>query len=150
MTDLRAWGLALGGSVFASCGNVVEPMGGTAEVSFVYEAATAIDPDVLNANPGCVNGVGQTHIHASWRGFQALAMTAGNNRWTITFADAPVAIQNRIRVSDPNVCADNPTGASTVGVSANGVTLSRIVDTPGSGTEPGLAFTISIDGVVSP
>jgi hypothetical protein len=44
----------------------------------------------------------------------------------------------------------NSTGASTEGVMANGVTLNRVVDTPGSGIEPGLAFSVSPDGIVTP
>lgn len=35
-------------------------------------------------------------------------------------------------------------------VFANGVLLTRIVDTPGNGTEPGLAFTVSASGGVTP
>ncbi len=75
---------------------------------------------------------------------------AGPDRWEITFQDAPIGGEQRIRVSDPNVCPQNPTGAATEGVSANGVTLTRIVDTPGSGIEPGLAFSVSADGAVMP
>ena len=56
----------------------------------------------------------------------------------------------RIRISDPNACALNATGASTDGVSANGTLLTRVVDTPGSGIEPGLAFEVAADGSVTP
>jgi len=44
----------------------------------------------------------------------------------------------------------NATGASTVNVSANGVLLLRVVDTPGSGVEPGLAFAVAADGSIDP
>lgn len=44
----------------------------------------------------------------------------------------------------------DPNGASTMNVFANGVLLTRIVDTPGNGTEPGLAFTVSASGGVTP
>ncbi len=128
------------------------PVGATtATVRFVYGASTAIDPAVAQAFPGCVQGVGQTHIHPSWRNFARVNMqAAGADSWEITFQDVPVGGEQRIRVSDPNVCAQNPTGAATEGVSANGVTLTRIVDTPGSGIEPGLAFSVSADGSVTP
>ena len=128
------------------------PVGATtATVRFVYRASTALDPVVAEGFPGCVQGVGQTHIHASWRNFARVGMqAAGADSWEITFQDVPVGGEQRIRVSDPNVCAQNPTGAATEGVSANGVTLTRIVDTPGSGIEPGLAFSVSADGSVTP
>lgn len=61
----------------------------------------------------------------------------------------PVGSEQRIRVGDPNTCAENPTGASTEDVTANGVLLTRIVDTPGSGIEPGLAFSAAADGTVT-
>lgn len=128
------------------------PVGATtATVRFVYGAPTAIDPAVAEGFPGCVQGVGQTHIHPGWRDFARVGMqAAGADSWEITFQDVPVGGEQRIRVSDPNVCAQNATGAATEGVSANGVTLSRIVDTPGSGIEPGLAFSVSADGSVTP
>ena len=92
-----------------------------------------------------------THIHLGWRGFIAVIMTAVEpERWEIMFSDVPVDEEQRIRVSDPNVCALNPTGASTEGVFANGTLLVRVVDTPGSGVEPGLAFQVSADGTIRP
>jgi hypothetical protein len=101
--------------------------------------------------PGCVNGVGTTHIHPGWRNFARINMTAvGPDRWEISFSDVPVGGLQRIRISDPNVCASNPTGAATQNASANGTPLTRVVDTPGSGIEPGLGFTVSEDGSVTP
>jgi hypothetical protein len=143
------------GTCFAvtACGDEATsgPVATTATVQFVYLASTAIDPAVAQQFPQCVQGVGQTHIHPGWRNFSRVDMQmAGADRWEITFQDVPVGGDQRIRVSDPNVCAQNPTGAATEGVSANGVTLTRIVDTPGSGIEPGLAFSVSADGAVKP
>ena len=102
--------------------------------------------------PQCVQGVNVTHLHAGWRDFEAFALTAmGPDRWEITFTDVPVESQQRIRISDPNACAAlNATGASTEDVSANGTLLTRVVDTPGSGIEPGLAFEVAADGSVTP
>jgi len=122
-----------------------------ASVVFRYAAPTTPDPAVATMFPQCVMGVGVTHLHAGWRGFQASALTAiGQDLWEITFSDVPVGSEQRIRISDPNTCALNATGASTEGVSANDTPLVRVVDTPGSGTEPGLAFTVAADGSNDP
>ena len=123
---------------------------GTHSVTFVYQAATALDPAVQAAFPSCVSGVGQTHIHPGWMAFQRVTMTAvGADRWEISFSAVPSG-EHAIRISDANVCAQNATGAATQGVTANGVGLVRVVDTPGSGIEPGLAFVLLSDGVVVP
>lgn len=140
--------------LLTACGSD-EPAGpsgpSVATVQFVYVAATEIDPAVAQQFPNCVQGVGQTHIHPGWANFGRFDMqVAGANRWERTFQNVPTDDEQRIRISDPNVCAQNPTGASTQGVMANGVTLTRIVDTPGSGIEPGLAFSVTSDGIVTP
>ena len=123
----------------------------TATVQFVYLSSTTVDPAVRAAFPDCVNGVGRTHIHPSWQDFRLVAFDAQPpDRFTLTFTDVPVGTENRIRVSDPNACDTHVTGASTVGVFANNVVLTRIVDTPGSGIEPGLAFQVSANGMVTP
>jgi len=75
---------------------------------------------------------------------------AGADLWQITFTDVPVDVRLSLRVSDPNVCTENSTGAATRNVSANDVLLMDIVPTPGTGTEPGLAFTVSADRTVTP
>ena len=131
--------------------NGIGPGVSTVTVEFVYLASTTIDPAVQNAFPSCISGVGVTHIHPSWRGFVRVTMRAAtSDRWEIGFDDVPVGDFLRIRISDPNVCADNPTGAATQNVSANGVALTDIVDTPGSGIEPGLGFSVTADGRVTP
>ena len=122
-----------------------------ATVVFSYSASTSTGPAVAAMHPQCVQGVNVTHLHAGWRNFQAFALTAvAPDRWEITFTDVPVESEQRIRISDPNACALNATGASTEGVSANGTLLTRVVDTPGSGIEPGLAFELAADGIVTP
>ena len=120
-------------------------------VEFVYQAATSTDPDVAAAHAACVSGVGQTHIHPSWLNFSRINMRAvGVERWEITFEDVPIDMLQSIRISDPNVCAGNRTGAATQNVSANAVLLTNVVDTPGNGVEPGLSFTVDANRQVTP
>lgn len=121
-------------------------------VTFEYRAATDPDAQVRDEFPECFSLVGNTHIHPSWRGYARVRLTAqGPELWTRTFDDAPIDVELRVRVSDRNTCSDaNPTGAATRNVFANGARLVRIVDTPGTGVEPGLAFTLRPDGTVVP
>ena len=123
----------------------------TATVRFDYRAATALIPNLPASTSTCLSGVGRTHFHPSWRDFARIDMQAvGADLWQITFTDVPVDVRLSLRVSDPNVCTENSTGAATRNVSANDVLLVDIVPTPGSGTEPGLAFTVGTDGAVTP
>ena len=123
----------------------------TATVRFDYRAATALTPNLPASTAACVSGVGRTHFHPSWRGFVRIDMEAiGADRWQITFTDVPIEVRLSLRVSDPNVCTENATGAATRNVFANDVVLVDIVPTPGTGTEPGLGFTVAVDGTVMP
>ena len=127
------------------------PSAARATVRFDYRASTTVHPDLPPSTQACVNGVGRTHIHPSWRNFDRIEMQGvGTDLWQITFADVPVAERLSIRVSDPNVCAENATGAATQNVFANDVRLVDVVPTPGTGTEPGLAFTVGMGGGVTP
>jgi hypothetical protein len=120
-------------------------------VRFVYRASTVARNDLPVAAQECVRGVGQTHIHPSWRNFDRFDMTpVGADRWERTFSDVPTTARQSIRVSDGNMCDENPTGAATRNVFANDVLLVEVVPTPGSGTEPGLGFSVSPDGRVTP
>jgi len=122
-----------------------------ATVRFDYAASTTLRPDLTDAQQACARAVEHTHIHPSWRNFARIDMeAAGPELWRATFTDAPVDARLSIRISDGNACVGNATGAATHGISANGVRLTEIVPTPGSGTEPGLAFTIDSRGRVSP
>ncbi len=127
------------------------PSATRATVRFDYRASTTVSSDLPPSTQGCVDGVGRTHIHPSWRDFNRIDMQAsGTDLWQITFTDVPITERLSIRVSDPNVCADNATGAATQSVFANDVRLVDIVPTPGTGTEPGLAFTVDAGGTVTP
>ncbi len=118
----------------------------TTSVEFVYMAPTARDPD-----PNCTEIVGQTHIHPSWQGYTEVFLTPfPPTEFRITLDDVPVGNDNRIRISDGNECGVNPTGAQVENVFANGVLLTNVVDTPGNGTEPGLSFSVTADGTVTP
>jgi hypothetical protein len=126
------------------CGEpTAEPV--TAAVTIVYAAATGMPPQY----PGCL--VNQTQIAASWLDYQGYFMTPDPpDRWTITYPDVPTGVEQRIRVNDPRRCDASVTGVATDGITANGVTLTRLVDTPGQlGDEPGLAFTVAPGGAVS-
>ena len=100
----------------------------TATVRFDYRAATALTPNLPASTSACVSGVGQTHFHPSWRGFVRIDMqTVGADLWQITFTDVPIDMRLALRVSDPNVCIENPTGAATRDVFAADVLLVDIV-----------------------
>ena len=132
-------------------GSSTAPSAQTATVRFDYRASTSLNPILTPASPTCVSAVGHTHIHPSWRGFARVDMQAvGADLWQITFTDVPVDERLSIRISDANVCDKNATGASTDNVFANDVVLVDIVSTPGSGPEPGLAFTVDATGTVTP
>jgi hypothetical protein len=116
-----------------------------AKVTFVYKASTERNLDV----PDC--GVGETHIHPSWQSYEKVNFIAqGPMEWRRTFSGVPVGERLRIRVSDANSCDRDPNGASTENVFANGVLLTNVVDTPGTGIEPGLSFLVEEDGTVRP
>ena len=145
-----AMALACGGG----SGDEASPTASTtvaATVRIVYRAQTTRRTDLPQSLASCVSGVGATHIHPSWRSFTAIPLTAvGVDRWEITFTDVPTTARQSIRVSDGNVCDQNPTGAATRNVFANDVLLTQIVTTPGSGPEPGLAFGVDAAGRVTP
>ena len=142
--------LACGGGGGGTTPPPPPPVTETTTVEFVYMASTEIDPAVLDLQIDCANLVGETHIHPEWRGFDVVFLPPfPPSEFRISFSDVPVGI-NRIRVSDANSCFDNPTGATTRNVFANGVLLTNIVETPGTGNEPGLSFEVTADGTVTP
>lgn len=136
--------MALLVALATGCGEpTAEPV--TSAVTIVYAASTGMPPPY----PGCL--VNQINIAASWLDYQAYFMTPDPpDRWTITYPDVPTGVEQRIRINDPRRCDASATGVATDGITANGVTLTRVVDTPGQlGDEPGLAFTVSPGGDVS-
>jgi len=140
--------------VLAGAGCSDNPMGppstGLTTVRIVYRGATAQRADLPASAQPCVSGVGLTHIHPSWREFQAFALTpVPPDRYEIVLTDAPVGTTLSFRVNDRNWCDVNPTGAVLRDVFANNVALVQNTLTPGSGQEPGYAFTVTQDGRVA-
>jgi hypothetical protein len=112
--------------------------------------ATARRTDLPASAQACVNGVGATHTHPSWRSFAGITMQpVPPDRYEISFNDVPVNTRVSFRVNDQNSCDENPTGAVTRNVLANGVPLIQNTTTPGNGDEPGFAFSIAQNGTIS-
>lgn len=122
----------------------------TATVRIVFMGATARRTDLPPSALACVNGVGATHIHPSWRNFEGIALQpVPPDRYEITFTDVPVTTRVSFRINDQNACDENSTGAVTRNIFANGVRLVQNATTPGNGDEPGFAFTAEADGTIS-
>ena len=79
-------------------------------------------------------------------------MTAvGSDRWEAVFSDVPVSTRQLIALSDPNACVNNSTGSVTRDVFANDVRLTDVQIIPNiQPSVPGLAFTVTPGGQVSP
>ena len=126
------------------------PSGSTATVRIVFLGATARRTDLPASAQACVNGVGATHTHPSWRGFAGIPLQpVPPDRYEISFTDVPVDTRVSFRVNDQNACDENPTGAVTRNVFANDVRLIQNTTTPGNGDEPGFALMVSPNGAIS-
>lgn len=115
----------------------------------VRMGSTVRRTDLPSSADACVNGVGMTHTHPSWRGFAAIPLQpVPPTRYEISFIDVPVDTRVSFRVNDQNSCDENPTGAVTRNIFVNDVRLVQNTTTPGNGDEPGFAFTVARDGAV--
>jgi hypothetical protein len=122
----------------------------TGTVRIVFVGATARRSDLPASAQACVNGVGATHTHPSWRAFAGIALQAvPPDRYEISFTDAPLNTRVSFRVNDQNSCDENPTGAVTRNVFVNDIRLVQNATTPGNGDEPGFAFTMAANGTVT-
>ena len=122
----------------------------TARVLLVFMGSTTRRTDLPASAQACLNGVGPTHTHPSWRGFAGIPLQAvPPDRYEIAFTDVPVDSRVSFRVNDQNACDENPTGAVTRNIFVNNVRLIQNATTPGNGDEPGFAFTVSANGTVS-
>ena len=125
------------------------PVGTVATLRIVFRGPTALRADLPAAAQACVQGVGSTHTHPSWRGFAGIPLQpVPPDRYEISFADVPVGASVSFRVNDQNWCDQNPTGAVLSNVFANDLQLAQNTLTPGSGQEPGFAFTVDAAGRV--
>ena len=112
----------------------------TANVRIVFMGATARRTDLPASAEACVNGVGATHTHPSWRNFASIPMQpVPPDRYEISFTDVPVNTRVSFRVNDQNACDQNPTGAVTQDVLANDVRLIRTPPHPATVTSRGSA-----------
>jgi hypothetical protein len=119
-------------------------------VRIIFVGPTTRRTDLPASAQACVNAVGVTHIHPSWRSFAAIPLQAvPPDRYEITFDDVPRGTRVSFRINDQNSCDENPTGAVTRNVFANGVRLVQNATTPGNGDEPGYALTVAANGTVT-
>jgi hypothetical protein len=119
-------------------------------VRFAFLGATARRSDLPASAQPCVSGVGVTHMHPSWRSFEAIPLQPmPPDRYQLALTDVPVNTPVSFRVNDQNACDENPTGAVTRNVFANDVRLIQNATTPGNGDEPGFRFTVTPNGVVT-
>ena len=122
----------------------------TPAVRIVFLGSTTRRTDLPASAQACVNGVGATHIHPSWRSFAAITLqSVPPDRYEITFSDVPAGTRVSFRINDQNACDENPTGAVTRNVFANDFRLIQNTTTPGNGDEPGYALTVAANGTVS-
>ena len=140
----------------AACDGSESPSGPTPPASttpiarIAFLGATTRRTDLPASADACVNGVGATHIHPSWRSFTGIPLQAvPPDRYELTFTDVPLNTRVSFRINDQNSCDENPTGAVTRNVLVNDVRLLQNATTPGNGDEPGFAFTIATNGVIS-
>ena len=122
----------------------------TPVVQIAYRGSTTRRADLPPSAQACVQGVGATHIHPSWRSFAAIPLRAvPPDRYELSFDDVPIDTRVSFRINDQNSCDQNPTGAVTANVFANDTALVQNATTPGNGDEPGFAFTMSATGRIS-
>ena len=123
--------------------------GSTATARIVFMGSTARRSDLPASAQACVNGVGATHAHPSWRNFAAIPLTPiPPDRYEISFSDVPIDTRVSFRVNDQNSCDENPTGAVTRNIFVNDVRLVQNATTPGNGDEPGFAFMLGANGSI--
>jgi hypothetical protein len=149
-TTLLITGLTLTAAACDHGGDGPAPSATTAAVQIVYRGATTRRVDLPPTALACVEGVGATHTHPSWRAFTAIPLQpVSPDRYEIIFDDVPVDARVSFRINDQNSCDQNPTGAVTRNVSVNSVDLVQNTTTPGQGEEPGFAFSITATGRVT-
>ena len=77
----------------------------TATARLVFMGSTTRRTDLPASAQACVNGVGATHTHPSWRGFAGIPLQAvPPDRYQIAFSDVPANTRVFLRVNDQNAC----------------------------------------------
>ena len=148
-------GVALVSSAAAACSNPISPAR-TRSVELVFRGLVELKPELRTplrppTLDECVSAAVVTRVHASWRDYASVPMSATLtlDTWQFTFHDVPLDETVRFRINDKNWCDQTATGAVLRDVSANGVVLTQNTTTPGpAGNEPGFAFTVDTSGQV--
>jgi hypothetical protein len=147
---VAALGVAMFGCDRANSPSFPTAPGGAVAVRIVLMGSTTRRSDLPAFAEACVNGVGATHIHPSWRSFAAIPLQPlPPDRYEIQFADVPTGMRVSFRINDQNACDENPTGAVTRNLFVNDLRVVQNTTTPGNGDEPGFAFTITPNGTVT-
>lgn len=136
-----------------ACGDAngpASPSTASPTVRVLFLGPTTRRSDLPPSAGPCVNGVGATHIHPSWRSFAGIPLQpVPPDRYEIVFMDVPVDTRVSFRVNDQNACDENPTGAVTRNIFVNEIRLIQNTTTPGNGDEPGFAFMVARDGRIT-
>jgi hypothetical protein len=152
MRALLAAITAIGALTSTACDDSPEsPTDSTvATVQIVFLGSTVRRTDLPASAQTCANAVGPTHVHPSWRNFAVVPMQpVPLDRYEFTFTDVPIGTRVTFRVNDQNFCDENPTGAVTRNIFANGNRLAQNATTPGNGDEPGYAITVAANGAIT-
>src|SRR5688572_22138814 len=141
---------AIASVTVSACDDAPTSPGQSPPVRIVFLGSTTRRVDLPVSAQSCVNAVGVTHIHPSWRSFTAIPLQpVPPDRYEITFDDVPIGTRVSFRINDQNSCDENATGAVTRNVFANDIRLVQNATTPGSGDEPGYAMTVAADGAIA-
>jgi hypothetical protein len=154
LSSTRVVGFIAAFGIVAAAGCDESPSGPSpstnATVRIVFQGPTTRRSDLPASAQACINGVGATHMHPSWRNFATIPLEpVPPDRYQITLTDVPAGTRVTFRVNDQNFCDENPTGAVTRNVFANDVRLAQNATTPGNGQEPGYAMTVASNGTVT-
>ena len=83
-------------------------------VCIIFVGSTTRRTNLAASAQDCINAVGVTHIHPSWRSFAAVPLQAvPPDLYEITFDDVPRVTPVSFRINDQNWSDENPTCAVT-------------------------------------
>ena len=131
---------------------------GVANVEIVLTSEPAGEAEDQEEFGNCLDRMGEVgnNVRPSWRGEtdpvtllfvpdRVSLEETSPNRFVADFSDVPADFQNSVTVHDVNECRRNPLGDGrvTMGVTANGTPLTRVVG------NDALALVVAADGTVS-